>query len=197
LNNLENQNYINSAKFSGKLIVNNGVYVYTEDKAKVGNQGFIAATSAPIGDFRLMIKEFATIGRNKNFEKAKVQCGNFDHENKVDRTSCFSGNSFSNGVFKKENTQLAFFRALKNNNIKYIVQLTNFAEQPTKGKCLCKVKADRYFADKAKKVFRLSRPNFTPSKAKVKTLSVNNKNKYGENVEIRKLKFTDEDKKTH
>jgi protein tyrosine phosphatase len=199
LNNLENDNYINSAKFSGKLVEVNGAYVYTESTVSPAIQGFIAATNAPIGDFRNTMKEFSTIDRNKNFEETNVNCGNFDHENKLDREkdSCFSGNSFSNGKFGKDNTQLAFYRALKTNNIAFIVQLTNFAEQPVTGNCLCKTKADRYFNSTLNGEFNISKPDYSPSTAKVQTLTKQEEADLGKNVEIRKLKFTDEDGSTH
>jgi protein tyrosine phosphatase len=197
LNNLENDDYINSAKFSGKLVEVNGAYVYTEEKISVANQGFIVATSAPIGDFKKTTEEFTTIDRDRNFQKKTVNCGKFNSENKIDNNSCFSGNSFSKGVFAKDNTQLAFYRALKANNIAFIIQLTNFAEQPVKGKCLCKTKADRYFNSTLNGEFNISKPDYSPSTAKVLTLSVQKEENLGENVEIRKLKFTDEDNTSH
>ncbi len=191
LNNYEDDLYINSAKFDGNIIEENGALVYSEDPAKVGaKQGFIAATNAPIGDYRKMVNEFKIIDRNNKFEKVSVDCKNFE---KVPE-KCFSGNFLVGGKFEKDNTQLAFYKALKANKISFIVQLTNFAEQPVKDKdlldCDCKVKADRYFADKANEDFILSKHDYSASTAKVHTKSVDSTTYL--NTEIRKLEFTDE-----
>jgi len=194
INNHENDLYINSAKFDGTIIEENGALVYSEDPAKVGaKQGFIAATNAPIGDYRKIVNEFKNIERNNKFEKVNppLDCGIFE---KVPQ-KCFSGNFLVGGKFAKDNTQLAFYRALKANKISFIVQLTNFAEQPVKDLhiCQCKVKADRYFANKANEVFTLSKPDYSPSTAKVLTKSVDLTTYL--NTEIRKLEFTDENSK--
>jgi protein tyrosine phosphatase len=196
LNNESDNSYINSAKFSGRLVEKDGKYVYSEENA--GSQGFIAATNAPLGDFRKMITEFSTIGRDRNFAVATVQCKTFDKESRVDRSDCFSGNLFNGGAFEKENTQLAFYRALKNNNIVNIVQLTNFAEEPvipappkTPSPCFCKAKADRYFADLENTEQPLFDHEYKSTTAKVLTLSKTSPIEYNGSTEVRKLKFTD------
>lgn len=177
----DTDDYLNSAKFSGSI---------TEDKDKGGELnylegttgGFIAATNAPIGDFRITAEEF------------KTECSfNLIHTKK-----CFSGNFIQqldtsndkNTKFEKDNTVLDFYKALKKHKIKYVVMLTNFVEKSTDEDCTCKVKADRYFPDKVREILKLSNPDYTPSKLTVETTTLQVK-EYGDTTETRNLKFTD------
>ena len=181
--------YLNSAKFTGSVIEKDGKLIYSENPDLVPKTGFIAATNAPIGDFREIVKESVLAEKCKEFDYFKgCYSGNFLLENPE------SPNKES---FDKENTMLAFYKGLKKHKIDYIVMLTNFYEQNTNkndGDCGCKVKADRYFADQIG-VLDLKKPDYSPSTASVKTDSLTT-NEYGTTTETRKLIFTDDDAKT-
>jgi protein-tyrosine phosphatase len=183
-------NYFNSAKYDGTFIVDKAQYLVYQDSPKA--KGFIAATNAPIGDFRKIVAASQTINLTKTNVAGSVACGAFE---KAPNSGCFSGNDFKNNAFTLENTIHTFYKNLLKHKIHYVVMLTNFAEQPQdETKCLCKVKADRYFAAGVGEVFKVPNHLYVDTTATVKTVSVD-KVKF-HNAEVRVLEFTDEDGKS-
>jgi len=130
--------YLNSAKFTGRVVEQGEELVYISGTNK---KGWIAATNAPIGEVEDVQNDNALneiCGGAKGFIKKEEGY-----------SKCFSGNFIENDKFVKDNTILAFYKTLKKNNIDYVVMLTNFVETvlPVKNdeNCNCKVKADKYF----------------------------------------------------
>jgi protein tyrosine phosphatase len=147
-------NYLNSAIFRGRLEIKKedddddddddddnetGNYVYNY-KPHPG-KGFIAATSAPLGNVEDVINDKKL---HPTDEVEPKECGDFSQNGK-DINSCVSANRRYLGLYEKQNTILNFYKTLRNKNVKYVVMLTNFVEKVNKPECICKVKADKYF----------------------------------------------------
>jgi protein tyrosine phosphatase len=153
--------YLNSSKYAGRLKLKGDEYTFNHeaDKAK----GFIAATNAPIGDYKEAKKlvdhnekAFPSCKGNENFSKkvSKQQDGKWkiDEAGKEHEENCVSGVIDDKGGFKKDNTIHQFYKTLVANKINYVVMLTNFVEDFGKdaaSPCKCQVKADPYFSLKS------------------------------------------------
>jgi protein tyrosine phosphatase len=143
----DDSEYLNSALFKGRIVPVGEEYVYNDAK----QNGFIAATNAPIGDpadsKRMPIASQlgcpeTLYSNNQNAKGEYVETGGSPNEN-----SCLSGNTMSGTNWDKKNTILNFYNTLAAKNVNYIIQLTNFVEKMDEANkpCKCKVKADKYF----------------------------------------------------
>jgi len=134
LTNSEGDDYLNSAKLTGRLIEKDGEYKY---QSGLNNEkGFIVMTTAPIGNTE-------DISEDSNLN---AMCGG-NFFNKLPDKDCFSGNVKVNGKYAKDNTILSFYRNLHKFNISIVVMLTNYVEKVNNNEnCNCKVKADKYYA---------------------------------------------------
>lgn len=186
----DGDDYLNSAKLTGKLVEKDGEYIYQTHLND--SNGYIVMTTAPIGN----TDDIA------NDSKLNAVCGG-NFFNKLPDKDCFSGNVKVDGKYAKDNTILSFYRNLKANNISIVVMLTNFVEKVNNNvNCNCKVKADKYFAFNDDEDFSIKLPDHETSSGYL----VNSKKiKFDENwteeetrkleevIEMRELTFKDEE----
>jgi len=182
------EHYLNSAKFDPAAIIEEkGELIYKHPAQKSG-KGFIVATNAPIGNYEEIEKD----PKFKDLACPAVFAA-------IAGKDCSSGNTKPDGKWSKKSTVQDFYKALRVNKIKYIVQLTNFVEKtnPADG-CHCKVKADKYFSFEDGSAYTITQSDRkTASGATVKT-KVSKLSSVPQNdkiVEVRELTFSDKGEK--
>jgi protein tyrosine phosphatase len=151
------EDYLNSSKYAGRIKLTGNEYIYNHDAQP--SKGFIAATNAPIGDYKEskeLVKNdpaYPSCSKKEYSKKVKKENGVWvvnENEGRIHDELCVSGVLDENEAFKKENTIHQFYKTLKKTKVKFVVMLTNFVEDLAITKpgdvCKCKVKADPYFS---------------------------------------------------
>lgn len=136
----EDDPYINSAKFDGRLVMRNNTYEYKRGTNKRG--GFMIASGAPIGNLKEILQD----------PTYKKMCGNYTSVELKDGTpfDCFTHNEKINGSYYYDNTHLAFYTNLKKHNVTHVVNLRdlfyirNQKPEDKDTKCKCVVKMEKY-----------------------------------------------------